>query len=70
MVLAALRWLCSERIFRPSPRGSSVLRPRLLEFSQLDPSDLGAIYTFLRTQKPVYHAVDSHPDVHKLVTEK
>jgi len=23
--------------------------------------DLKAIYVFLRTQKPVYHAVDSHP---------
>jgi hypothetical protein len=41
-----------------------------LEFSQLDAGDLGAIYTFLRTQKPVYHIVDSHPGAHKLVTQK
>ena len=30
--------------------------------------DLRAIYSFLRTQKPVYHAVDSHPDA-KLMTK-
>ena len=32
-----------------------------LLFAQLKPDDLKAIYAFLRTQKPVYHAVDSHP---------
>jgi mono/diheme cytochrome c family protein len=41
-----------------------------LEFSQLDAGDLGAIYTFLRTQKPVYQIVDSHPGARKLVTQK
>jgi mono/diheme cytochrome c family protein len=33
-----------------------------LTFAQLDPEDLKAIYAFLRTQQPVYHVVDSHPD--------
>jgi mono/diheme cytochrome c family protein len=32
-----------------------------LNFAQLEPEDLKAIYAFLRTQPPVYHAVDSHP---------
>jgi len=32
-----------------------------LNFAQLEPDDLRAIYAFLRTQKPVYHVVDSHP---------
>jgi mono/diheme cytochrome c family protein len=32
-----------------------------LNFAQLDPEDLKAIYAFLRTQQPVYHVVDSHP---------
>jgi mono/diheme cytochrome c family protein len=41
-----------------------------LEFSQLDKADLGAIYTFLRSQKPVYHIVDSHPGVHKMISSK
>jgi mono/diheme cytochrome c family protein len=41
-----------------------------LEFSQLDANDLGAIYTFLRNQKPVYHIVDSHPGVPKMMTQK
>ena len=41
-----------------------------LEFSQLDAADLGAIYTFLRSQKPIYHAVDSHPGAPKLATRK
>lgn len=40
-----------------------------LEFSQLDPADLGAIYAFLRNQKPVYRIVDSHPGIHKVVTQ-
>jgi mono/diheme cytochrome c family protein len=40
-----------------------------LEFSQLDAGDLGAIYTFLRTRKPVYQIVDSHPGAHQLVTQ-
>jgi mono/diheme cytochrome c family protein len=34
-----------------------------LAFSQLPEDDLRSIYAFLRTQKPVYHTVDSHPDV-------
>ena len=33
-----------------------------LLFSKLPVDDLRAIYAFLRTQKPVYHPVDSHPD--------
>jgi hypothetical protein len=43
-----------------------------LEFSQLEANDLRAIYVFLRTQKPVYHAVDSHPgfDKTQLVTKR
>ena len=32
-----------------------------LNFSQLPPEDLKAIYAFLRTQPAVYHVVDSHP---------
>ena len=32
-----------------------------LNFAQLEPEDLKAIYAFLRTQPPVYHVVDSHP---------
>jgi hypothetical protein len=40
-----------------------------LLFSRLPADDLRAIYAFLRTQKPVYHAVDSHPDM-KLVTKR
>jgi hypothetical protein len=43
-----------------------------LEFSQIETNDLRAIYSFLRTQKPVYHAVDSHPGFEKtqLVTKR
>ena len=41
-----------------------------LEFSQLDSADLGAIYTFLRSQKPIYNIVDSHPGVHKMISQK
>jgi mono/diheme cytochrome c family protein len=32
-----------------------------LNFAQLEPEDLKAIYAFLRTQEPIYHSVDSHP---------
>jgi len=32
-----------------------------LNFAQLNPEDLKAIYAFLRTQTPVYHVIDSHP---------
>ena len=32
-----------------------------LNFAQLEPEDLKAIYAFLRTEPPVYHVVDSHP---------
>ena len=48
-------------------KGSPVVGPESftlmpwLAFAQLEPDDLKAIYAFLRTQKPVYHAVDSHP---------
>ncbi len=48
-------------------RGSPVSSPEnftimpWLNFTQLEADDLRAIYGFLRAQKPVYHAVDSHP---------
>jgi mono/diheme cytochrome c family protein len=32
-----------------------------LNFSRLAPEDLEAIYQYLRTVKPVYHAVETHP---------
>ena len=32
-----------------------------LDFSDMQPEDLGAIYTFLRTVKPVDHHVEIHP---------
>jgi mono/diheme cytochrome c family protein len=32
-----------------------------LNLSQLPPEDLGAIYTFLKTLKPVHNAVETHP---------
>jgi mono/diheme cytochrome c family protein len=32
-----------------------------LNFSQLPPEDLGAIYTYLKTLKPVHKAVETHP---------
>ena len=32
-----------------------------LAFSQLPPSDLGAIYAYLKTQPAVRHAVETHP---------
>ena len=32
-----------------------------LNFAQLKPEDLKAIYAFLRTQQSIYHVVDSHP---------
>jgi mono/diheme cytochrome c family protein len=59
-------------------KGSPVVGPEnftlmpWLEFSQLEGNDLRAIYSFLRTQKPVYHAVDSHPGFEKpqLVTKR
>jgi mono/diheme cytochrome c family protein len=41
-----------------------------LNFCQLESDDLRAIYSFLRTQKPVYHIVDSHPGAKQLVTRK
>jgi hypothetical protein len=37
-----------------------------LAFSQLPPEDLGAIYAFLRTFKPVHHPVETHPDAPKM----
>ena len=48
-------------------KGSPVVGPESftlmpwLNFAQLEPEDLKAIYAFLRTQPPVYHVVDSHP---------
>lgn len=39
-----------------------------LNYSQLAPEDLKAIYTFLRTVKPVYHPVDTHPSIAEPVT--
>lgn len=41
-------------------RKSFTLMP-WLGFSQLPPEDLGAIYTYLRTLKPVHNAVETHP---------
>lgn len=32
-----------------------------LNFAQLEPEDLKAIFAYLQTQKPIYHVVDSHP---------
>jgi hypothetical protein len=32
-----------------------------LNFAQLEPEDLKAIYAFLRAQQSIYHVVDSHP---------
>ena len=32
-----------------------------LGFSQLSPEELGAVYTYLQAQKPLYHAVETHP---------
>jgi hypothetical protein len=32
-----------------------------LNFAQLEPEDLKAIYAFLREQQSIYHVVDSHP---------
>jgi mono/diheme cytochrome c family protein len=36
-----------------------------LNFSRLEADDLRAIFGYLRKQKPVYHAVDSHPGFKK-----
>jgi mono/diheme cytochrome c family protein len=36
-----------------------------LAFSQLPPEDLGAIYAFLRTMKPVHNPVETHPGAPK-----
>ena len=32
-----------------------------LNFSQLPPEDLKAIFAYLRTRVPVYHPVETHP---------
>jgi hypothetical protein len=32
-----------------------------LSLSRMDPEDLKAIYAFLRTQRPVYNPVETHP---------
>ena len=60
-----------EYVEKGSPESgleSFTVMPWLL-FSQLPADDLRAIYAFLRTTKPVYHAVDSHPDA-KLITKR
>ena len=36
-----------------------------LPLSQLPPEDLGAMYTYLRTLKPVHNPVETHPDAPK-----
>jgi len=36
-----------------------------LGYSGMQPEDLGAVYTFLRTVKPVDHHVDIHPEAAK-----
>jgi mono/diheme cytochrome c family protein len=43
-----------------SDKKSFTLMP-WLGLSQLPPEDLGAIYTYLKTLKPVHHAVETHP---------
>ena len=48
-------------------KGSPVVGPEgftlmpWLNFCQLSEHDLKAIYAFLRTQRPVYNAVETHP---------
>ncbi|MFN7918937.1 MAG: cytochrome c [Bryobacteraceae bacterium] len=44
---------------RVGPEGFTVMP--WLGLSQLSEDELGSIYTFLRTQKPVYHSVETHP---------
>jgi hypothetical protein len=39
-----------------------------LNLCQLEADDLRAIYAFLRTQRPVYHIVDSHPGIKSLAS--
>jgi mono/diheme cytochrome c family protein len=34
-----------------------------MAFSKLSPEELGAIYTYLRTVKPVHHSVETHPAI-------
>ncbi len=41
-----------------------------LNFCQLESDDLQAIYQYLHTLKPVYHAVETHPGVPKQVTQR
>jgi mono/diheme cytochrome c family protein len=36
-----------------------------LSFSRIPPEDLGAIYQYLRTVKPVHHSVETHPGASK-----
>jgi mono/diheme cytochrome c family protein len=43
-----------------SSRKSFTLMP-WLNLSQMPPEDLGAIYTYLKTLKPVHNAVETHP---------
>jgi hypothetical protein len=39
-----------------------------LAFTGLSPEDLGAIYVYLRTMKPVSHYVERHPGASKAGT--
>jgi hypothetical protein len=39
-----------------------------LNFATLPEDDLKAIYAFLRTQKPVYHSVETHPGYDQVTT--
>ncbi|MGH9718711.1 MAG: c-type cytochrome [Bryobacteraceae bacterium] len=41
------------------PEGFTIM-PWLM-FSHMSPDELGAIYTYLKTQKPIYNAVETHP---------
>jgi mono/diheme cytochrome c family protein len=48
--------------------GAFTLMP-WLAFSQLPPEDLGAVYAFLRTIKPVHNPVETHPDAPNLTAK-
>ena|SRR5258708_7511365 len=53
-----------EYVEHGSPRVGleSVTLMPWLALAQLEPEDLKAMCAFLRTQRPVSHAVDSHPE--------
>ena len=50
------------------PEGFTVMP--WLNFSQLEPGDLKAIYAFLRTVKPIYNPVDTHPTITEPVSRE